>query len=67
MTPTKELELMDKLNKIDISINRSDEQIRALVQIFKGLNIDNRFQHLEDIVLNLESRLLILERWCNEK
>ena len=62
MTAEREIELFKKLDEINLYINHTDAKIASLITIFKELNIDKRFQHLEDKVLNLESRIILLER-----
>lgn len=62
MTRDEEIKLFKKLDKIDLNMNNTDTQIQTMINIFKELNIDKRFQHLEDKILELESRLIVLER-----
>ena len=62
MTRDAEIKLFAKLDRIDLHIDKTDTQIQTMINIFKELNIDKRFQHLEDKILELESRLIVIER-----
>ena len=62
MTRDEEIKVLRKLTKIDLRLDNTDTQIQTMINIFKELNVDKRFQHLEDQVLELKSRLIVLER-----